>query len=579
MALADKAAVARILREIALYLQLGGEDPFRSRAYELAGERIAALTEDLEQLVAQQRLQQLPNIGPALAQRITELVTTGRMEYYERLSAAYPAGLLEVMRIPAVGPKRAQALFHQLGVTDPSSLEAACRAGRVRALKGFGPRSEEKILAGVEQLRRIESSGRRPLGELLPLAEALLAEVRASPQVKRVSLAGSLRRFCETVSNVNLLASAADPRPLFQALRKGGEVLEGGGSEWSARLARGDLQIELRVVPDEDFAAALHYLTGSKAHRQRLVDLAREKGFSLSERGIFRQEEKLPVMEDADLYRLLGLPYIPPELREDWGEVEAGLTGKLPGDLVALSDIQGNVHAHSTWSDGKASLEELALAARELGLEYLTVTEHSPTAFYAGGLKEEDLKRQWDEIDALNEKLTGIRLLKGAESDILEDGSLDYPERVLERLEVVIGSIHQRHGQDEEQATRRVLAAFDNPYLKIWGHPTGRLIHQRDPIPLRMEEILDKAAKVGLAVEVNGSPERLDLKAEHVRMAVERGVKLVASTDAHRLHELSNLRFAVATARKGWARKGDVLNTLPAQEFVRALRRHSYHAR
>lgn len=571
----NKAAVVRVLREISLLLQVAGENSFKSRAYDIAADRIAGLTDDLTERVAQGRLEELPGIGKAIAEKITELVTQGRLEYYEQLKAAYPPRMLELLKVPDLGPKKAKALFEQLGVGDPDALEAACRDGRVRALKGFGPKSEEKLLAGLALYRRTRAAGRRPLGEVLPLGEELLARVRSAPGVVRASLGGSVRRFCETVSDVDLIASAPDPRPAFEALKGHGEVaavLGEGDSKCSVRLARGDLQVDLRVVPDEDFATALHHFTGSKAHHIRLRGLAQERGLKISEWGVFRGEEKLPVRDEADLYRLLGMQWVPPELREDSGEVEAALAGELPEDLITVADVMGNVHSHSTWSDGKSSLEEMARAARDLGFQYLTVTEHSQTAFYAGGLKEDDLLRQWEEIDRVNEKVPGIRLLKGIESDILEDGSLDYPERVLEKLEVVIGSIHQRYQLDEEQMTRRMLAAFDNPYLHIWGHPTGRLLQKRDPAAMRMEEIFEKAAEKGVAIEVNGNPDRLDLKAEHVRLALKRGIKLVVSTDAHKVADLNNLRYAVATARKGWARKRDVLNALPADRFTATLR-------
>jgi DNA polymerase (family 10) len=328
------------------------------------------------------------------------------------------------------------------------------------------------------------------------------------------------------------------------------------------------------VLPDGDFATALHHFTGSKAHHIRLRGLAQDKGYKLSEWGLHQGEHKVPIAEEAEIYTTLGLQPVPPELREDQGEIEAALAHTLPTDLLTLQDIVGNVHAHSTWSDGRNSLEEMALAARALGFKYFTVTEHSQTSGYAGGLKEDALRRQWDEIDAVNEKVKGITLLKGVESDILADGSLDYPDALLEQLDVVIGSIHQRYGQDEDAMTQRVLNAFDNPNLMIWGHPTGRLINKREPAPMRMEELLDKAAKKGVTVEVNGSAERLDLKPEHIRLALARGLKLVASTDAHEVAELSgHLPLAVGTARKGWARKGDVLNTLGATAFLKAIRR------
>jgi DNA polymerase (family 10) len=419
--------------------------------------------------------------------------------------------------------------------------------------------------------------------------------VKAAPGVTRASLAGSVRRMKETVADVDLIASAQDAAQVFahfEAHPRVAEVIASGESKSSVRLKALDLQVDLRVLPDEDFASALHHFTGSKAHHIRLRGLAQERGYTISEwgvhrlgaasgqkleRGATRHEaagEKLPIRDEKDLYALLGMQFVPPELREDWGEIEAALEHRLPEDLVTAEDILGNVHAHSTWSDGRDSLEAMARAARALGLKYLTVTDHSQTSGHAGGLSIDRLKAQWDEIDRVNELVKGITLLKGVESDILEDGALDYPDSVLEQLDVVIGSIHQRHAQDEDAMTKRVLAAFDNPHLMIWGHPTGRLLLERDPAPLRMEEILDKAAKKGIAVEVNGCPARMDLAPEYVRLALQRGVRLVVSTDAHSVGELSShLPFAIAAARRGWATRRDVLNTRNAQDFVKALRR------
>ncbi len=565
--------MVRVLREISQLLQVKGENAFKSRAYDIGADRIAGLTDDLGTLVAQKRLEELPGIGKALAEKISELVTTGRLPYYEALKAELPPGILELLKVSDLGPKKALTLWKELGVGDVAALEAACREGRIRTLKGFGEKSEQKILAGISLLKQ-SSGDRRALAEVLPVAESLLAHVRALPTVQRASLGGSVRRMFETVSDVDLIASAPAPEPVFDALIRHPEVSQvigRGDSKCSVRLHSG-LQVDLRVLPDEDFATALHHFTGSKAHHIRLRGLALDRGLKISEWGVHRGEEKLPIREEADLYRLLDMQYVPPELREGWGEVEAALEGKLPDDLVTVADVMGNVHSHTTWSDGKNSLEEMARAAEKLGLRYLTVTEHSQTAFYAGGLKEDDLKRQWDEIDRVQALVPGVRLLKGVESDILEDGALDYPDRVLEQLDVVIGSIHQRHQLDEEGMTRRMLKAFDNPYLHIWGHPTGRLIQKREPAPMRMEEILDKAAAKGVIVEVNGNPDRLDLKAEHVRLALQRGLKLVLSTDAHSVQELENIRYSVATARKGWARRPDVLNTLPADAFARALK-------
>lgn len=575
----DKKLVVRVLRETAQYLRLKGENFFKCQAYETGAERIAGVAEPLEQLVESGRLLELPGIGSTLAAQIAELVHTGRLEFYEKLRSEFPPGILELLAVEGLGPKKVAALHQALGITDLASLEAACREGRVHEVPGYGKKTEQKLLEAILRLRKAQGSGRRLWAEVEPIANELLEFVRKLPGVSRVSLAGSARRACETVADLDLVVAAEDPGPVFSgfgAHPRVEEVLGRGETACSVRLDTG-LQVDMRVLPEEDFATALHHFTGSKAHHVRLRGLAQSKGMTISEWGLHRLSngspgEKLPVRDEAELYGHLGMQYIPPELREDWGEIEAALEGRLPKDLITLEDLQGAVHSHSTWSDGRSTLEQMALSAKALGLRYLTVTEHSQTAAYAGGLKEGDLERQWDEIDALNERLGEFRLLKGIESDILEDGSLDYPEQLLRRLDVVIGSVHQRHGQNEDQMTRRILTAFDNPRLRIWGHPTGRLILKREPAPMLLEPILEKAAAVGIAVEVNGSPERLDLKGEHVRMALARGVRLVVSVDAHHESELfRNLAFAVATARKGWARRGDVLNTLPLPAFVAAL--------
>lgn len=571
----DKATVVRILREISTLLQLkGDESSFKARAYDIGADRIAGLPdEEFTERVRAGKLRELPGIGAALDQKITELCTSGRLPYYEQLKAEFPLGLAEVVKVPDVGPKKAKALWSELGIGDVDALEKACRDGRVRELRGFGEKSEAKILAGIELYRR-SKGGRKRLGDVLQVAHELAAQVRQAPGVARASVAGSVRRFCETVADVDIIASAADPRPVMDAFARHPQVVEviaKGDTKCSVRLYKSDLQCDLRVVPDEDFATALHHFTGSKAHHIRLRGLAQDKGLKISEWGVHRGEEKLPVPNEEALYRLLGMQYVPPELREDLGEVEAALEGRLPTDLITLDDVRGVVHSHSTWSDGKNSLEEMARAAQAMGLRYLTVTDHSQAAHYAGGMKVDDLLRQWDEIDALNEKLETLTLLKGTEVDILETGELDFPEKVLEKMDVVIASIHVRHSLDEEGMTQRVLRAFDNPFLHILGHPTGRLINSRDPYGLKMERVLDKAAEKGVAIEVNGNPHRLDLKAEYVRMAVERGVKLVVSADSHSTAELAHLAYAVGTARKGWARKGDVLNTLPPVEFKTAL--------
>ncbi len=593
MASVDKHQVVKALRDMSAYLQLKGENAFKTRAYDVAADRIAGVGDDLATLVAQKRLTELPNIGESIATKIAELVTTGAMPALDALRAEFPPRMLELLTIPDLGPKKAKTLFTELGVGSIDDLEKACAEHRVRALKGFGEKTEEKLLAGIAVARRASQGGaRKKLADVLPQAEAALKWVQQAPGVIRASLGGSVRRLRETVADVDLIASAPDAAPVFAHFEKFpgiAEVLGHGESKSSVRLKEGDLQLDLRVLPDGDFASALHHFTGSKAHHIHLRGLAQDRGLTISEWGVFRvgaqpaakpgtakhdgAQEKLPIHTEADLYRLLGMQEIPPELREDWGEIEAALAQQLPADLLRQADVVGNVHMHTTWSDGRDSLLAMVKAAQALGMTYVTVTEHSQTSGYAGGLTIDRLKAQRDEVARVQEQVPGVTILHGVESDILEDGRLDYPDEVLATLDVVIGSIHQRYGLDEAGMTRRVLQAFDNPFFQIWGHPTGRLLGKREPAPLRMEEVLDKAAAKGIVLEVNGCPERLDLSAEHVRAALKRGIKLSVSTDAHSTEELAvHLPFAVGTARKGWARRGDVINTMDVKGFRRSLR-------
>jgi DNA polymerase (family 10) len=412
------------------------------------------------------------------------------------------------------------------------------------------------------------------LGAALPRAIALLERVEAAPGVVRAALAGEARRGCETVQGVVLVAATEHPGPALEAFMSHSSVTSASdeGPRARARLAPDGLEATLYVVRDEDFVAVTHELTGSTAHRLRLQALARSRGLRLTGDGLYREAAKLPLPDEDTLYSLLGLAYVPPELREDTGEVEAALARQLPIRLIEPSDVKGAIHSHSTWSDGRNSLEEMARAAQALGYSYLTVTEHSQAADYARGMSPERLHQQWDEIDALNAKLDGFRLLKGIEADILEDGALDFSNDVLRKLDVVIASVHVRHGMDERRMTDRVLKALDHPLTQILGHPTGRLIPSREPCGMDMEAVFTRAAERGVALEVNGNPERLDLKAEHVRRALELGASLVVSVDAHATDELARVAYSAATARRGWATPERVLNTLAADQFLAALR-------
>ena len=568
----DKLAVARALREIGLLLQAKGENPFKVRAYETGARALEDSADELAVLIASGRLQDLRGIGDALAKKIAELHLTGRTDLLDRLRAELPPGLLELQQVPDLGPKKVLALREALGIASIADLEAACRAGRVRAVKGFGEKAEQRILENLARLQRRET--RLLLSEALELGEQLVRHLRAGPE-ERVDLAGSARRRKETVGDLDLVASATGPADFAERLVRfplTAEVLARGETKTVVRLVRG-VQVDLRVVAPEDHATALHHATGSKAHHVRLRGLAREHGFSLSEYGLARLDggTAVKVASEAELYANLGLPFIPPELRENTGELEAALAGALPEDLVRLEDVRGMVHCHTRWSDGRATLEEMAAAADALGMEYLTVTDHSPSAHYAGGLTVDRLKAQWEELARVQETVR-VKLLRGTESDITEDGLLDFPDVILEQLDVIVASVHSRFKMDEAAMTRRLQRAFELPVFKIWGHARGRLLLERDPFDCRMEDVLDALAGARGAVEVNGDPHRLELEPRFLRMATERGIPVVLSVDAHSTAAFGYLRYAVDTARRGWIRRGQVLNTLPAEEFARAVK-------
>ena len=562
----DRFAIARTLREIAALLELTGASPFKVRAYQAGARALEALSQDLEALVAQGRLTSVPGIGSALQAVIEEVHRTGRSALLDRLRADAPPGALELS--PVLTARKIAEVHAALGVTTLEGLREAAEEGRLRHVKGFGERSEQKVLEAIRRLR--EASSEALLHVATREGDALVAFARAQPGVARAELAGALRRRCETVDRLVLVASGGpevvDALAAYPLLA--GDV-ERPPSGFRGRLATG-LPVEGVVVPPSQFALEWNRHTGSAAHRKKLVALAALRKLDLN--GALRQGSRtLAVPSEEALYERLGLPYLPPELREDAGEIEAGLEGTLPGPLVTADDIRGMVHCHTVYSDGKATVEEMARAAEAMGMAYMTITDHSPTAHYAGGLALDRLKRQWDEIARVQETV-GIRLLRGTESDILQDGSLDYPDAVLDQLDVIIASIHNRYKMDEAQMTKRLVAALRNPRFKIWGHALGRYVLRRPPIPCRLEEVLDAAAESRVAIEINGNPNRLDMQPEHVRSARRRGLRFVVSTDAHSVAELRNLRYGVEMARKGWLTPREVLNTWSLEEFQRMVR-------
>jgi DNA polymerase (family 10) len=565
----DRFGIARALREMAALMEVDGANPFKVRAYERGARALEGMADDLGTLVREERLTSVPGIGAALASTITELFRTGRTPQLDRLRERLPPGVVELGQVLSLS--RIGALHKALGIASLADLEAAARAGRIRAVKGFGERSEQKILADVEALRTRGTE--TLLHEATREGDAVLGHLRAGAGIARAEIAGALRRRRETIDRLIAVVAAKTPKAALDHAERypaAAALLERGEGRVLMRLPDG-LNVEVHATTPARFPVAWHRLTGSEAHLAKLAALAEAQQLTLDEDGPARAGRRLPVKDEADIYRHLGLPFLDPELREDEGEIEAALRGTLPPRLVETGDVAGLVHCHTHYSDGKNSVEEMARGADAMGMQYLTITDHSPTAHYAGGLPLDRLKRQWEDIDKAQEKVK-VRLLRGTESDILQDGSLDYPDAVLEQLDVIIASVHNRYKMDADQMTRRIVGAMRRPQFKIWGHALGRYVLTRPPFAVHMDKILDAIAESRAAVEINGDPHRLDMEPRWVRQARTRGIRFVISTDAHSVNAMRNVRWGVDMARRGWLSREDVLNTRGVDEFREAVR-------
>lgn len=555
------AKVADSFNEIADLLELEDANPFRVRAYRNAARVIATLDRDVGTIVEKgEDLRELPGIGEHLAEKIRELVEHGHCAQLDRLRSIVPPGLAELLHVPGLGPRRVQMLYHDLGIETLDQLSRAARDGRIRALTGFGANTERRILDAVDahrsKLRRVK------LVTAAAFADALVADLSQVPGVERVVVAGSFRRMRETVGDLDLVVSAASGRAVIQKFvgyNNVAEVLVAGDTKASVRL-RGELQVDLRVVKRESFGAALCYFTGSRAHSIALRRIAVARGLKLNEYGVFRGDERIAGVDEKSVYHALGLPLIAPELREDRGEFDAARAGRLP-KLVKLADLRGDLHTHTRASDGHDTMRAMAEAAKARGLQYLAITEHSRHLAVANGLDEARLQAQCDEIDRLNAELKGITLLKSIEVDILEDGTLDLPDSVLSKLDLVVGAVHSQFNLSRERQTERVLRAMGSPHFDILAHPSGRLIGLREPYDVDMSRVIRRARERGCALELNAHPDRLDLLDIHCQAARAAGVPVAISSDAHHALEFSNLRFGVGQARRGWLEAKDVLNT------------------
>ncbi len=567
----DRFYIAGQLRQIGRLLSVMGENPFKIRAYERAAGALENVAGDFDARIKERRLTEIDGIGKALAAVVEEIYHSGESALLQQLSNQLPSGAVDLNEVPGLTLKKIVALHESLGIKSVDDLKTACEKGLVRAVKGFGQKVEANILVGIEKLQHRDE--RILISNALADAQLLLQYLRGSSEIAHCEIAGSLRRCKETVRRICIVAASADPKTVIERFLRYplfARSDEAGTDCCIGRLARG-LEVELHIVVQAQYAAALHYWTGSKDHYAALVDRARSKGIMMSAEGLRGPKGKaLNIQSEGEIYRRLGLEYIAPELRENQGEIEAAANGSLPKSIVA-DDIQGMVHCHTTYSDGQNTLEEMARAAEALGMQYITFTDHSPSASYAGGVKIDRLWAQWEEIDRVQERVR-IKLLKGTESDILEDGLLDYPDYILEKFDVIIASIHTRHKMNADQMTARLVRALKLPLFKIWGHPLGRLIESRPPFECRMDEVLDAVAASPAAIEVNGDPRRLDLEPRWIRAARQRGIKFVVSTDAHSIRNLENLPYGVAMARRGWLSRDDILNTLAVEEFMEAVR-------
>jgi len=565
---------ALIFREISLYLEMQGVQ-FKPRAYEKVAYTIEALEEPLAEIYQRggiKALREVPGVGEAIAEKIEEIIQTGKLTYYEELRRKTPVDIRALTAIEGVGPKMVKVLYEKLAVKDVSDLERVAHIGKIRGLPYFGEKMEQKILRGIEFLK--QGSGRVTLGAALPLILEIHGRLRELSDVDEVELAGSIRRRKETVGDADILVISSRPEKVmefFVSMPEVAHVLGKGNTKAMIKLKNG-LDVDLRVVPEESFGAALNYFTGSKDHNVALRRIAQEQGLKLNEYGLFRGSQRIAGKTEEEIYQVLGLSFIPPEIREDQGEIEAARKGDIP-DLVGYQDLRGDLQIQTTWTDGANSIEEMAEEARRLGLEYIAITDHTKGLAMTGGSDEKKLLRQMATIEKINRSLKGITVLKGAEVNINKDGSLDIKDEVLAELDVVGIAVHSHFNLPQREMTERIKRAMRNPHADILFHPTGRVIQKREPYDVDMDEIIRTAKETGTVLEVDAYPNRLDLKDEHVRKAIEAGVKLVIDSDAHSVNHMRFLEFGVAQARRGWARKNDILNTLPEKDFLRSLKR------
>ena len=560
--------VASILQQVADYLELDGVD-FRTKAYRRAAHTIETLSVDIADMQKQGKLEELPGIGKHIHEKIEEILDTGSLEYLENLKKEFPLDMDALMQVEGLGPKKIKLLYQELGIKNLDDLEKEAKRHHIRRLKGMGAKTEAKILQNIEFARK--SIGRQLLGDVLPLAIEIKQRISALDTVDQVQIAGSIRRRKETVGDIDILTVTQHPDEVmdyFTQMDLVGEVIVKGHAKSTVRLYNG-MDADIRVFKESDFGSAMVYFTGSRELNIVLRKIALSKSMKLNEYGVFQEDVRLAGHTEVDVFRALGLDYIPPELRENTGEIEAAQQGKLP-ELVDFNDMRGDLHIHTNWSDGKSSIREMATKASQMGYEYLAITDHTRLPV-ARGLDEERLTQQMNEIDQINEEMENIILLKGAEVNLDSYGNLDISNNILGELDLVIAAVHYDLRQDPEKINERISRGLENEHVDILAHPTGRKLKERQPYKLDIEKLFQKASESGTILEVNSQPKRLDLKDIHVKMATEYGCQLVVNTDSHHTSDLNYMELGVSTVRRGWAEKKDIVNTLPIKKLLKVI--------
>jgi len=587
----DNAKIAAVFQEIGDILEIQGANKFRVLAYQKAARMIEELAKDLGDIYQKdpKQLEEIPGIGKDLALKIVELITTGKSQYHQDLLKTFPKGLLDMLHVRGVGPKKVKLFYASLQIDSIEKLRDAAERGLLRDLPKMGEKSEAEILVALGHYDKHQE--RMMLSQAIYQVDKILDYMKKCPHVVKVDYAGSLRRMKDTIGDLDVLTAVKNPEKVHKEVMEyfikypEVEKVIGSGPTKTSVILKSGIQSDLRVIDEQRFGAAMHYFTGSKAHNVNIRDRAKRMGLKINEYGVFKLKEKkngeieevfFTGKTEEEVFKSVGLPYIQPEMREDRGEIELALEGKLPTP-VELKDLRGDLHVHSKWSDGAQEIEIMARAYKDAGYEYIALTDHSPAVAVAHGLTPGRFQMQWDEIDELNadfakEAKKGEKpfvILKGVECDIKTDGSMDLPDSTLKHFDIVVASVHSRFNLSEKDQTERVLKAFKNPYVKIWGHPSGRLINKRVPYAIDMERMIDAAVHHGIALEIDGQPERLDLFDYYCKMAKDKGAKFTIDSDAHHLNQIRNLEFGIAVAKRGWVEKTDVLNTLPMKELLK----------